>query len=72
MYIGEEIRISKSCRLDGTEVYQFSRWLDGKPHEQYRPMSKEEAFVGVIQILSNFEPSRIHHHLDKLTTDAGN
>lgn len=66
MFTGEEIRIKKDCRPDGTETYHLSRWLNDKPHEQYRPMTKEEVSIATLHYLSNFEPPRSHVRLDKL------
>jgi hypothetical protein len=67
MHNGEEIRITREDRSDGTEVYFLSRLVNGKYKGQYRPMDKSELTMAVVNCLNGFEPQRVHTRLDKLT-----
>ena len=67
MHNGEEIRITREDRSDGTEVYSLSRLVNGKYKEQYRPMDKADVIMSVVNCLNGFEPQRFQTRLDKLT-----
>ncbi len=61
----EEIRISIDTNKQGEKSLLFSRWVNGKCKESYRPTDEIRAFMDFASFMNGFEPERSPRHLEK-------